>query len=235
MDKNKALTYLLKEPVKNCNIINFMHDYPIKSIEREGNSISVVGNSDRQWIYFSSENTEEFKKLLKKYKREKNFAITNDWQFSVIEKNREIAWNLTCLKLYLPENRKIHYHNKNVKKLRPEHADYIYKNYTYKEFTDVHYLKDRINKSGGFGFFIDEKLVGWVLTHDDGAIGILHVMKNYRKKGYAEALMLSIINKLRIENKIPFAQIVENNTPSMNLAKKLGFIPLEEIHWIEFK
>jgi len=47
--------------------------------------------------------------------------------------------------------------------------------------------------------------------------------------------MLSIINKLRIENKIPFAQIKENNIPSMNLAKKLGFIPLEKIHWIEFK
>jgi len=33
-------------------------------------------------------------------------------------------------------------------------------------------------------------------------------MKNYRKKGYAEALMLSITNKLRIKNKIPFVQIV---------------------------
>ncbi len=79
MDKNKVLTYLLKDPVKNCNIINFMHDYSIKSIELEGNSISIVENSDRQWIYFSSEDTKEFKKLLKKYKCGKNFAITNDW------------------------------------------------------------------------------------------------------------------------------------------------------------
>jgi len=87
MNRNIALTYLLKNPVKNCNTINFMYDYPIESIEREGSSISFVINSYRQWICFSSEDMEKFKKLLKIFKCRKNFVITNDWQLSIIEKS----------------------------------------------------------------------------------------------------------------------------------------------------
>lgn len=235
MDKEYLLSYLFEHPVKNCNIINFIYDYPLLRYERIGNSIGILGESDKKWVYFYSENEEEFRKLLKKFKDEKNFAVVNDWQFPIITEGKEAEWMLSCMKFYLPEKKKIHNTDLNVRELSTKMAEYIYKNYDYQKFTNIEYLEDRIEKNGGFGFFLANEMVGWVMTHDDGAIGVLHVMENHRKKGYARILMNAIINKLREERKVPFLQIEENNESSLRLVKKLGFVPLERVHWIKLK
>ncbi len=69
----------------------------------------------------------------------------------------------------------------------------------------------------------DNKLVGWVLTHDDGSIGLLNVLPEYRRKGYGYELMLAIIRETRKVGKLPFLHIEENNIKSTELALKLGF------------
>jgi len=67
------------------------------------------------------------------------------------------------------------------------------------------------------------KLIAWGITQDDGAIGFLYVLPEYRRRGYAQDVLIDLIKKVSDENKIPFVHIEEENEKSMRLAVKLGF------------
>ena len=78
-----------------------------------------------------------------------------------------------------------------------------------------------------------DKLVAWGLTHDDGALGSLHVLDEYRKKGYGKEILISLIHQNRKLGKTSFAQIEEKNVKAINLAVRLGFLKDRRVSWIK--
>ncbi len=80
---------------------------------------------------------------------------------------------------------------------------------------------------------VEVKLVAWGLTHDDGVLGSLHVLDEYRKKGYGKEIMISLIHQNRKLGKISFAQIEEKNLKVTNLAEQLGFIKGRRVSWVK--
>ena len=79
-------------------------------------------------------------------------------------------------------------------------------------------------KSGEvIGLFIDDEIVGYIGEHSEGSIGMLYVLPEHRKHGYAMVLENAMIDKKLKEGKIPFAQILEENGASLALQKKLGY------------
>ena len=80
-----------------------------------------------------------------------------------------------------------------------------------------------------------DKLIAWGITQDDGAIGFLNVLPEYRRMGYARDVMLDLINKVRYEKKIPFVHIEEENEKCMRLAVSLGFKKNKIVNWIEIE
>jgi Acetyltransferases len=136
------------------------------------------------------------------------------------------------MKLYLPEEAVLVDSNCKIDKLSPSDAEYIYENYEYKQYCNVEYIKERIERGPALGIKKDNKLAAWVMTQDDGAIGLLTVIPEYRRKGLARELMLSMVKCLRNVGQVPFMQIEEDNIPSMTLAMSLGFKKDRRIHWI---
>ena len=49
---------------KNINILNFMRNYPVNTVNIAGNSVLVRGKSDENWIYVSSQRIDELNLLL---------------------------------------------------------------------------------------------------------------------------------------------------------------------------
>ena len=80
MTSKKAIAaYLKKKPTMNVNIINFIENYPIQSIQKIGNSVVVKGMSDRNWVYVSSESVNELKMIQREMtSEERNFAVIED-------------------------------------------------------------------------------------------------------------------------------------------------------------
>ena len=78
-----------------------------------------------------------------------------------------------------------------------------------------------------------DKLVAWGLTHDDGALGSLHVLDEYRKKGYGKEILISLIHQNRKLGKISFAQIEEKNLKATNLVEQLGFVKDRRVSWVK--
>lgn len=233
---SKALRLLEKDRIRNINIINFIKNYPVQTFDDAGDSVLVRGKSDENWVYISSNSKEEFLQLIEGLDEEdKCFAVLEDWMLPYIVKDREIRSRLTSMKLVYDENMPLPHIMSNVVDLSIADAPYIYENSKYKEYISIEYIEDRIKNGIALGIYEDGKLVAWAITHDDGAIGFLNVLLEYRRKGYGTDVTVAMIRRLLQIGELPFVHIEEDNIKSMNLALKAGFRKERRIHWIKLK
>lgn len=78
-----------------------------------------------------------------------------------------------------------------------------------------------------------EALAGFIGTHEEGSMGMLHVMQAHRRKGIAEQLERFLINRLLEQGRTPYAQIFTDNAASLKLQEKLGLrVAGRKIYWI---
>jgi len=228
---NRALSILEKDNLRNSNIINFIDNNKINDIAIVDNSVLVRGVSDKEWVYISSSDKEELKTLCKNNGNDKNFGVIENWMIPIVIKENKIKWRLIAIKLYLPDDVFIDKPKYNAVPLLLDDIDFIFKNSTYKDYLTRDYISDRIKKGVSAGIYKSGKLIAWAITHDDGAMGFLNVLEEYRRKGYALAVSYSMINQLRVKKKIPFVHIEESNIKSMNLTLKMGFLKDRIINW----
>lgn len=232
--REEALGILKKDKVRNINLINFMKGYLVSNIFIEGNSVLIKGKSDENWIYISSKSEVEFKKLLEKLTDEDEyFVIMEDWMLPYILKGKRLDWKLTCMKFTLNEAIEMSENKYTYKDLDIRDANYIYENSKYKQYTSAEYIEERIKKGVSLGFWEEDKLVAWIMTQDDGAIGFLNVLQEYRYKGYGYNISLAMIKKVRDFGEIPFEHIEEDNIKSIGLALKLGFKKERRVSWVK--
>jgi 8-oxo-dGTP diphosphatase len=231
---SKTLRLLEKDKIRNINIINFIRSYPVKTFDTAGHSVLIRGRSDEDWIYISSKSCEEFFQLIKGLDEDdKCFAVLEDWMLPYIVKSKGIRSRLISMKLVYDEKTSLPPVISSVADLSTTDASYIFVNSKYKEYLSVEYIVERINNGIGLGIFQNEKLVAWAITHDDGAIGFLNVLEEYRGKGYGTYVTVAMIKKLLELGEVPFVHIEEENQKSMNLALKAGFRKDRRIGWIK--
>ena len=65
--------------------------------------------------------------------------------------------------------------------------------------------------------------VGFMGEHLEGAIGLLHVLPEYRNRGYAQELEAFMIEHMMKKGQVPYGHVVVDNEASMELQKKMGF------------
>ena len=220
--------------VNNISLINFIRQYGISSVIQIGDSLMIRGFSDRPWIFFSSDSKVEFMELTRLLTPEDlNFASIKDWMIPYILKHGNLKWQLSCLKLYYPEESIF---TKNIKhdvvNINENEAEFILKHYDYSEFVNLDYVKERLKNGLALGIYYQAELAGFIMTHDDGAMGFLTVLPEHRRKGLAKDLTAEIIWRLRANGDLPFVQIKEDNCQSINLAKQFGFVIDKKIYWV---
>ena len=234
--KETALQKLGTDEVNNCSIINFIRNNLVLDINIIGNSVLVKGKSDRVWIYISSYNEDELNILKNKLTDDDvNFGAIDEWMIPTVAGGKEIMWDLNFLRFYLPEGINLPSVEYKARPLTGYDAKTVYINSDYKEYISVEYISEQISKGISAGIYEKNKLVSWGMTHDDGAIGFLHTLDNYRRKGYGYNVTLALINKLMDSGQIPFAYIETSNKRSINLFKKLGFKENKKVHWFQVK
>ena len=231
-----ALSRLENDRIKNVSIINFIKNNELVSIDIRDDSILARGISDRRWVYISCPGAEELRDLISQLTPEDRcFGAIEDWMFPVLTDGKEMMWDMSVVKYYLPEEVDSPPMPRKTVSLSPDNAGTVYTNSEYKEYISPEYVIQRIIKGISSGIYEDNKLVSWGITQDDGAIGFLHTLDHYRKKGYARSVTLSMIEKIRERGEMPFAYAEASNSRSINLLTKLGFRKSSTIHWFEIK
>ena len=234
LNKEKIISFLEKEKLKNVNILNFLENNEFIDAHQIGDSILAKAKSDNVWIYFSISDKEEFLRLLELLNEDdKYFATVEEWMIPYLTTKNLVEWDLKTYQYYLPEDIDLPIPCAEFRELQISDAEYVYENSDYKEFLSIDYIQDRIEKGISSGMIINDQLSAWAITQDDGAIGFLHVTNEHRRNGYAYQIMLDMISKVRGAGKIPITYIEEGNHKSIQLMKKLGFIEDRQLIWLK--
>ena len=229
-----ALRILAKDRINNIGMINFIQNYGVLSVDIIGNSALVKGISDRRWVYISCRDHNDLSGMKNKLgKDDTSFAVIDEWMIPDLTEGRKILWDLITEQYYLPDDVQIPSCEYKTITLSAKDTDTVYSSSDYKEYISPEYVTDRIKRGVSAGIYEEGKLVSWGITQDDGAIGFLHTIDIYRRKGYARSITLSIIEALRKQRKLPFAYVKPGNQMSADLLLKLGFKKNKTIHWFE--
>ena len=237
MDKIEAALKILEADIpRNISLINFLKYNQILNVEIIENSVLARGISDRPWVYISCNNTEELSLIKNKLKKEDdNFASIDDWMFQILTEGKQIIWDLSMIQYYLPDDIHLPSSKFNTTPLSERDAQIVFNNSEYKQYISVEYVKDCIRKGISAGVYGNNKLVSWSITQDDGAIGFLHTLDEYRRKGFGYNITLSMIKQVRNSGGLPFANVLPTNKRSIDLLLKLEFKENKRIHWFQIK
>lgn len=224
---------LNKDKIANISILGFFSkNDPVKIIKQKG-SVAMQGISDEPWWYLSLKNHKDFSWYIENTGSDDRFlAVVDDELLTEVKKRFTCRWILSCQRLYLPEKVKLPRHDIHTEPLTPDDAEHIYNNSDYKQYTSFGYIATQIRNGSGLGVRYNSVLVGWILTHDDGALGMLHVLNEHRRKGIARGLVVEMIKEVTSKGLTPFTYVEPENCPSMSLVKNLGFVEDRMVHWV---
>lgn len=221
------------DSLRNISMLGFFSSHQPTSILRNDESLMVKGKSDEDWWYLSLKNPADFDWFISNTGKDDNFvAVIDDEILERVMKRFTCQWVLSCQRLYLPSKVTLPQIKLSLSSLMPSDAEHIYSNSNFKAYTSVNYIVEQILKGPSSAYRVDGKLVGWVLTHDDTAIGLLHVLDSFRRKGIAKAIVIDLINKIRALGLTPFTYVQLSNNASMGLMESLGFVSDRPIHWV---
>lgn len=248
MNKNEILKQLNKNRAKNISIIGIIENYGIKSIFQQKDSILITVKTDHLWCYPAVENEQDLRTLLENFQYQTlYFASLENWLLPVVSQNREIEWELKTERLILPERAELKINNMSsendksivtefkIRELKAEDADFIFAHSHYQEFTSKAYIRERIEADCSAGIIINGKPAAWGLTHDDGALGFIHVREAFRKRGFACLVIEKLVRDKREGKKDIFLNVEPDNFKAKKLFYSLGFEFDRMISWIKLK
>jgi len=252
MNKSEIIAQLNKNRVKNISLLGVIENYGIESSLKYKDSFLITVRTDHLWCYLDCNNESDLKELLQKFKyRTDYFASLETWMIPVVSQNREIEWELKTERLILPEKTEVNsslqknteVSEKNieaeatviVRELKNKDADFIFKHSHYQDFTSKAYIRERIEVDCSAGVIVKGELAAWGLTHDDGAVGFIHVRETFRKRGFARMIMESLIRDKRENNKDVFLNVEPDNFKAKKLFYSLDFEFDRVISWIKLK
>ncbi len=120
-----------------------------------------------------------------------------------------------------------------IRKLDARYVGFVHAHYHMVD--DIEYIRERISEDM-FGVFLRGEIVGFVGTHDEGSMGLLEILPEYRRLGLAYALEAHLINHLLTQGRVPYCQIAIGNDASIRLQEKLGLTVLKDkIYWLAHK
>lgn len=223
---------LAADETRNCSILNFVRENPVLSIDRVGGSVLVRGRSDQTWIYASSSDPEELGRLARGLTAgDDYYAAIEPWMVPTLRRGREIAWSLSMVRFTLPAGASLPATEGAVEPLSPTDAAAVFEHSDYADYISADYARSRIVIGPAVGVREGGKLVAWGMTQDDGAMGFLHVIDQYRNRGYGRRVTIALAAELRRRDRLPFAYISQTNGPAIALVSGLGFERGGAVQW----
>lgn len=111
----------------------------------------------------------------------------------------------------------------SIRKLGTEYIDFVAETYRMiKDSPDRIKIAEEFINHGMFGGFSDDRIVGFIGVHSEGAIGMLEILPEYNHRGYGSALEMYLCNYLLSQGRIPYCNVIYDNQISLILQRKLN-------------
>jgi len=231
---NQELQHILDiNPQATIATRGYYTNYPVKAYAIKNDCALIVGYTDQMWIHCVGQDKNDLGVLLNEYKGlSPYFYSVEEWMLPLILATGKEEWRMETMRYMLDPNVIVPEPMNEIVSLTPDHTSYVFEHTNYREYTDMDYIRDRLEQDISAAIMKDGKPVAWGFTHDDGALGFLHVLPEYRRKGYARDIVLARIAKKREFGLPVYCNIVPDNTPTIKLMESLGFKPDRKIFWL---
>lgn len=223
-----------KDFSRNLPILGFFSDYGLEKIFRNNDSFILQGKSDYTWAYLSVTEPDDLRVLLEKFDFSTlYFANVEDWMLPQLSQKHRIEWKLTTQRFFLSADTAFETPENKCTPLDKSFVNYIYRHSPYKDFTSEDYIRERLERDVSAGIWLNEDMIGWGLTHDDGSLGFLNVLSAHRGKGVGEAILRCLIHAKRKQHKPVYVNVEPHNKESLSLLKKMGFEFDRIVSWVK--
>lgn len=226
---------LMKEPIVNYGFLKYLGKYEVKRSALCGESCAATfGFGDERFGALYSRDEDEARKVSSIFEGITNLAIEPafEWSIRAALGERKPGNVLHATMLYLPDGVDVGEPSPDVVEIGDEHTETVYSNYARAELVNREYIRERLAEGPAVGVFKDGALVGWAMTHDDMAMGMLTVLPAYRRQGIAYDITLALIRKMRGIGEVPIVHISKGNSMSLPLVRKLGFLEVCDVMFI---
>jgi GNAT superfamily N-acetyltransferase len=139
------------------------------------------------------------------------------------------TWHNHCYMYVLGPGRLKIDRTHRVSRLRPADAPTIARSWPFGR-SPAHILR-RIRSGPGYCIRRNGKPAAWALTHDDGSMGFLHVVEEYRGQGMARTLTTALAERMLRLGVQPFVYIITTNKASIRLTASMGFSCAGRLSW----
>ncbi len=229
--KQKALEYLSEEKILNFDIIQQIVRYNADILYAEDDGVLVKN----PWMYYISADSHKVaEKIIPLMGKDFLFAAHHDYELELImklfpdERKINLCYNAVYSKDFVTRDGKY-----EIRCLDESYFGFVRQTYT--TFGNDEYILGRIESNDLYGAFDEEgNIMGFCGYHDDGLIGMLEVLPEYRRMGVAKELMAYLINNDIKRGYVPYSQIHITNEISKNLHRNMGFtLSGTPIYWNE--
>jgi len=228
--KEKALDYLNKNTILNIDMIEpirlnkadiiYAHDDGVMIHELRSNSYMLATNESSRSIDLI--NTLKEPKLFRVAQKDVCDYLCEHYRFHEIMECYQAVYDS---KIMLEINDSL-----KIRLLTSVDFSLIKENYDH--FSDDE-IREHLSNHDIYGGYYHDQVIGFIGTHFEGSIGLLYILPEFRKMGFASQLESHMINLKLKEKLIPYAQIEIHNQKSLALQRKLGLtISNDHLYWL---
>ncbi len=214
---------LLKDPEHNISFFCLDEAYQLVELTERDDMLMCRYKPDQEWCYFSFNANRDFiRDFFDAHDGIQPVVILDQSLFEWITLQYRVHYSIDCFRLFL---RKVDFSepDADIVPLQPADLQNVYHTSKYQNFLSMAYLHNRLRLGGGYCIRAGDMAVAWIMTHDDGSVGMLHVLDEYRGRGFARRLVMAMSRDRHRKGKAVFAHIEPNNRASLNLFESLGY------------
>lgn len=218
------------------SMINYLHLCEVLDLTEDGGAIfaSILSDDGKVWATIAADTEADMLKFRSKYATASRFAAIEAWMHPLLTRDRTPLWAEFCYTYHLPDAVAFPA-NEPLPIIPNELTPVIASHWTYQDDWALAFIQKQLERGISSVKYLVDQPVAWAAMQDDGALGFMFVLPEYRKHGYAREVTIDLIAKVRAAGYIPFLHIVHTNTASMALAQSMGFHFLKEIVWMEIQ
>lgn len=232
MDIKMAIDYLSKDKMLHIDMLEGIDSGKARVLFSSSRGVLVYFENAETYM-MSAEDKETADRMIGNVSKAPMFVAHQDFYIPALQekfsfKERVICHNVAYFsKKPLPEPSTPF----AIRRLDASSLPFLMKHYS--RANDEEYIRERLESGVVFGAFCEKGLAGFIGLHAEGSMGMLEVLPEFRRAGVATALETFMANRLLSQGHVPYAQVVTDNTASINLNKKLGFnISEKTLSWL---
>lgn len=160
----------------------------------------------------------------------KFFQLSQEFMIPVLEERLGMHVDVQCVNACYTVGTQLPVRHKDIRLLTAEDAVYVREHYPYDSLVDV---EERIRSGAVFGAYVEGTLAGFVGEHEEGSIGMLFVLPEFRGRGIGRSLEAFLINRHLALGYTPYGQIAVGNEASCRLQEKIGlYLSKGRVWWM---